>query len=154
MGTHFACPDPNSLSGSGSVDLIESRFQIQSRSGYKTLAAEYIEHYSSVPNCIRRVHYLLVFPDPESQFFIPDLKSGGQKGHQQHWIEEEFQYFKPKNVTKLSEIWAEMFIPDPDFSIPETGQKSTGSCIPDPGSRFTRQLYIHDIFLLKVNWIK
>jgi hypothetical protein len=96
VGTHFACPDPNSLSGSGSVDLIESRFQIQSRSGYKTLAAEYIEHYSSVPNCIRRVHYLLVFPDPESQFLSQISNPGVKKGTNNTELKKNFSILNQK----------------------------------------------------------
>jgi hypothetical protein len=46
---------------------------------------------------------------------------------------KKFKYFNPKMVSKLSEIWSGMFVPDPDLDfspIPDPGVKKA----PDPGS--------------------
>jgi hypothetical protein len=44
---------------------------------------------------------------------------------------KEFKYFNPKIVSKLSEIWSALFIPDPDFlPLPKEVKRA-----PDPGSR-------------------
>ncbi len=62
-------------------------------------------------------------PDPWSEFFPSRIRI------------KEFKYLTRKIVSKFSEIWSELFIPDPDpdfLPIPDPGsrgQQSTGSRI-------------------------
>ncbi len=83
---------------------------------------------------------------PGSEFFpIRDTRSRiqGQKDSRIRIRMKEFKYFNPKIVSKLSEIWSGMFIPDPDLDflpIPDPGVKKA----PDPGFGFaTLQTRIH-----------
>jgi hypothetical protein len=85
----------------------------------------------------------MFIPDPGCIFFpsrIPDPNFS----HLGSRIRiKRFKYFNTKIVSKLSEIWLGLFIPDPDLvfffypsRIPDPGwsrgQRGTGSRIPDP----------------------
>ncbi len=74
-----------------------------------------------------------VIPKPGSKFFHT-----GSEFFPSRIRIKEFKYFKPKIVTKLSEIWSRLFIPDPDpgflpiLDPGSRGKKGTGSQISDP----------------------
>ncbi len=89
----------------------------------------------------------MFIPDPWSEFLHPG--SASKNPRSRIWY-KEFNYFNPKNVSKLSEIWTGLFIsnPDPDFlTIPDPGsrgQKSTGSRIRNTGrirSHYTKLVH-------------
>ncbi len=61
--------------------------------------------------------------DPGSGFFHPRVADPDPK----HWMDKKIQFFTPKIVSKLSDIWSEMFMPESRIRIP--GSKSTGSRI-------------------------
>ncbi len=68
---------------------------------------------------------------PVSGFFPSRIPS--QKDSRIRIRIKEFKYFNPKIVSKLSEIWSKIFIPDPNLDflpIPDRGVKKA----PDPGS--------------------
>ncbi len=74
----------------------------------------------------------MFIPDPECFFWIRIFPS--RIPDSQQWIQKEFQYFYPKIVTKLFEIWSKTFIPDRiffSFRTPAGGVKSTGFRISD-----------------------
>ncbi len=70
----------------------------------------------------------MFIPDPN--IFNPGSPIQGQK--ESRIRIKEFKYIYQKIVSKLSEIWSKMFIPDPDIDflpIPDPGVKKA----PDPG---------------------
>jgi hypothetical protein len=61
---------------------------------------------------------------------------------------KDFKYTNPKNCSKLSEIWSEMFIPDPDldFTLLE-------SRIPDPGVKRQPNIKVYHEEFLNLNLV-
>ncbi len=88
--------------------------------------------FSFLTHLIFRYHFPSWILDSRSRAKkIPDPESGSA------W--KKFKYFNPKIVSKLSEIWSGLFIPDPDPDfIPDPRVKKAPD--PDPQHCFTQSL--------------
>ncbi len=83
---------------------------------------------------------------PDPTFFHPGSRIHGQKiSGSWIWMRipiKEFRYFNPKIVSKLSEIWSEMNIPDPDLTHP-------GSRIQGVKRQRIRNTYLNSAVLVR-----
>jgi len=103
----------------------------------------YSSFYNSVADLVFQIPHLIFFHPGSRVKKIPDPGIGSAS-------KNLFYYFFPKILSKLWEIWSEIFLPDPDLDfylsrIPDFRVKKA----PDPGSA---TLFSNIIWLSYVGW--